>query len=81
MSTDNQVLNWVKEPHTKLSREWGATGFYSSNKQSLIINFALAFFSSFLRSIYMSDFMLRFCFKQAHFREQKTIVCLVNLQA
>jgi hypothetical protein len=75
MSTDNQVLYWAKEPHTKLSREWGATGFYSSYKQSLIINFALAFFSSFLSSIYMSDFMSRFCFKPAHFREQKTIVC------
>ncbi len=34
-----------------------------------------------LRFIYTSDFRARFCIKPAHFREQKFIVCLVNLQA
>ncbi len=34
-----------------------------------------------LRSIYKSDFRARFCIKLVHFREQKIIVSLVNLQA
>jgi hypothetical protein len=34
-----------------------------------------------LRLIYTSDFRAKFCIKLVHFREQKNIVCLVNLQA
>jgi hypothetical protein len=34
-----------------------------------------------LRPIYTSDFRVRFCIKLVHFREQKNIICFINLKA